>query len=114
MLECLSEDDKQNRFYNSWTFDHYIGAVSVFCPNRMIPICCYIVPGMVHDSSIAMIGNVYDKLEEVFAKPGGICVTDSAFSRANYSFIIKAGNLTIDMTIDELNIDLSHLEIKVT
>jgi hypothetical protein len=61
MLECVSNKDEQNMFYNDWTFDHYIGAVSVFCPNGMIPICCYYVPGTVHDSSIATIGNVYMK-----------------------------------------------------
>ena len=104
MLECTSNEDKQNRYNNGWTYDHYNGAVLVFCPNGMIPICCYNVPGTVHDSSIATIGNVYKKLEEVYNQTGGICVTDSAFSRANYPFITKSGKPTVDMTIDELNI----------
>ena len=104
MLECVSNEDKQTRFYNGWTCDHYIGAVLVFCPNGMIPVCCYNVPGTVLDSSITTIGNVYKQLEEVYARTGGICVTDSAFSRANYPFIIKSRKPTVDMTIDELNI----------
>ena len=33
MLEYAGDDDIQNRFYNGWTCDHYIGAVIVFCPN---------------------------------------------------------------------------------
>ena len=33
MLECFFKEDVQNRFYNGWTFDHYIGAVLVFCPD---------------------------------------------------------------------------------
>ena len=51
-----------------------------------------------------MIGNIHEKLEEVYAITGGIHVTDSAFSWANYAFIIESGNPTVDMTIDELNI----------
>jgi hypothetical protein len=97
MLESESNDNEQNRFYN--------GCRSlVFCPNGMIPICCYNVPGMVHDSSIAMIGNGYKKHEEVFDGTGGICVTDSAFSPDNNPFIIQSGKPTADMTIDKLNI----------
>jgi hypothetical protein len=69
----------------------------------MIPICCYNVPGTVHDSSIVTIGNVYKNLEEVYARTGGICVTDSAFSQTNNPFI-KSGKPTVDMTIEELNI----------
>lgn len=104
MLECASTEDEQNRYYNGWTCDHYIGAVLVFCPNGMIPICCYNVPGTVHDSSIAVVGNVYKKLEEVYNRSGGICVCDSAFSRSNYPFIIKSGKPTVEMNINELNI----------
>ncbi len=59
---------------------------------------------MVHGSSIATIGNICKKLEEVFASTGGICVTDSAFSQANYPFIIKSGKPTVDMTIGKLSI----------
>ncbi len=90
-LECASNDDEQNRYYNGWTCDHYIGVVLVLCPNGMIPICCYYVPGTVHDSSIAAVGNIYMRiLEEVYARTGGICVTDSAFSCSNHPFIIKS------------------------
>ena len=51
-----------------------------------------------------MIGNVYKKREDVYARTGGIYVTDSAFSPANYPFIIKSGKPTVDMTMEELNI----------
>ena len=65
MFECSGDDDEQNRFYNGWTCDHYIGAVLVFCPDCTIPICCYDVPGTVHDSLIATISKIYDKLKVV-------------------------------------------------
>ena len=60
MLECAGDDDVQTRFYNGWTCNHYIGAVLVFCPDGTIPICCYNVPGTVHDSNIAISGNIDD------------------------------------------------------
>ncbi len=50
MLECAGDDVVQNWFYNGWTCDHYVGAVIVFCPDGTIPMCCYNVPGIVHDS----------------------------------------------------------------
>ena len=66
MVECSGDDAEQNKFYSGWTCDHYIGAVLVFCPDGTIPICCYNVPGTVHDSQIATIGKIYDKLQSVY------------------------------------------------
>lgn len=42
---------------------HYVSAVFVFDPNDTIPICCYNVPELVHNSATATIGGVNDKLE---------------------------------------------------
>jgi hypothetical protein len=70
MVECSGDDDKQNRFYNRWTCDHYIGAVLVFCPDGTIPICWYNVAGTVHDSLIATIGKIYDKLKVIYERTG--------------------------------------------
>mgnify|MGYP006199174333 CR=1 FL=1 len=103
MLEYASNEDKQNRFYNGWTCDHYIGAVLVFCPNGP-PICCYNVPGTVHDSSIAMIGNVYNKLENIFQSCCGRCVVNSAFARNNYTFLIKSEKPAVGMTLEQKNL----------
>jgi hypothetical protein len=69
-IEASSIDDEQNMFYNGWTCDHYVSAVFVFCPDGTIPVCCYMVPGSVHDSTIASIGGVYNKLEEVYLRTG--------------------------------------------
>jgi hypothetical protein len=66
MLECAGDDGIQNRFYNGWTCHDYSGAVLVFCPDQTIPICCYNVPGTVHDSNIAVIRNIYDKLGAIY------------------------------------------------
>ena len=66
MLECAEDDDVQNRFYNGWICDHYIGDVLVFCQDGPIPISCHNMPGTVHDSKIAVIGNIYNKLGEIY------------------------------------------------
>ncbi len=104
MLECAGDDVIQNRFYNGWTCDHYVGAVIVFCPDGTIPMCCYNVPGTVHDSNIAIIGNIYDKLEEIYNSTGGKCTVDSAFSRTSYLFLIKSCNPLPDMTLNEIEV----------
>ena len=80
MLECASDDVIQNRFYNGWTCNHYVGAVIVFCPDGTIPMCCYNVPGTVHDSNNAVIGNIYDKVGAIYDLSGGKCTVDSAFA----------------------------------
>ena len=90
-LQPSSDCNTQNNFYNGWTHDHYVGAVIVFCPDGTIPICCYNVPGSVHDSMIAEMGNVYNKLEKVYEQTGGKCTVDSAFSKRTYPFLIKSG-----------------------
>jgi hypothetical protein len=65
-------------------------AVIVFCPDGTIPICCFNVPGSVHDSLMAEWGSVYDKLGRVYARCGGGCTVDSAFSRKNHPYLIKS------------------------
>jgi hypothetical protein len=104
MIECAADDEEQNRFYNGWTCDHYVGAVLVFCPDGTIPICCYNVPGTVHDSNIAVIGNIYNKLEEVYNMSGGKCTVDSAFARNNYPFLIKSCKPSLDMTLTDMDV----------
>jgi hypothetical protein len=104
MLECSSDDNKQNRFCNGWTCDHYIGGVLVSCPDGTIPICCYNVPDTVHDSNIASIGKIYNKFEDVYSKTGGRCTADSAFSCNNLPFLIKSCKPSLKMTIEEIEV----------
>lgn len=78
-LQCSGDNTVQNNFYNGWTHDHYVSSVFVFCPDGTIPICCYNVPGSVHDSKIAEWGNIYQKLTNVYETTGAKCTVDSAF-----------------------------------
>jgi DDE superfamily endonuclease len=89
-LQQAGEASIQNNFYNGWTHDHYVSNVIVFCPDGTIPICCYNVPGSVHDSMVAEWGGVYEKLGRVHRQTGGMCTVDSAFSKRNYPYLIKS------------------------
>ena len=88
-LEMSADRASENNFYNGWKHDHYVGAIIVFCPDGTIPICCFNVPGSVHDSLMAEWGSVYDKLGRVYACCGGKCTVDSAFSRKSHPYLIK-------------------------
>jgi hypothetical protein len=80
LLECAGDDDEQNQYYNRWTCDHYVSAVLVLCPDGTIPICCYNIPGTVHDSKVALIGKVYEKLVRIYNLTGECCTVDSVFA----------------------------------
>lgn len=81
----------QERFYNGWTHDHYVTSVFCFCPDGTIPIAFFNVPGSVHDSQVAELGNIYAKLEEVYNSTGGKCCVDSAFSNHKKDYLLKSG-----------------------
>ena len=104
LLECAGDEDEQNQYYNGWTCDHYVSAVLVFCPDGTIPICCYNFPGTVHDSKIALIGKVYEKLSNIYTLSGGRCTVDSAFAKNDYPFLIKSQKPTVNMSADDIDI----------
>ena len=81
----------QERFYNGWTHDHYVTSVFCFCPDGTIPIAFFNVPGSVHDSQVAELGGIYNKLEAVFETTGGKCCVDSAFGNIERDFLLKSG-----------------------
>ena len=84
-LETSADRAKENNFYNGWKHDHYVGAVIVFCPDGTIPICCFNIPGSVHDSLVAEWGCVHDKLGRVYDRCGGKCTVDSSLSHQVFS-----------------------------
>jgi hypothetical protein len=81
----------QERFYNGWTHDHYVTSVFCFCPDGTIPIAFFDVPGSVYDSQVAELGNIYEKLEQVYETTGGKCCVDSAFSNHKRDYLLKLG-----------------------
>ena len=94
-VQTHADRAKENNCYNGWKYDHYVGAVLVFCPDGTIPFCCYNVPGCVHDSLIAEWGSVYSKLGRVYDLCGGKCTVNSAFSKRDNEFLIKSAQTTL-------------------
>ena len=80
----------QERYYNGWTHDHYVTSVFCFCPDGMIPIAFFNVPGSVHDSQVAEFGNIYNRLEEVYLSTGAKCCVDSAFGNVTRNYLYKS------------------------
>jgi hypothetical protein len=90
-LQQVGDANTQNNFYNGWTHNHNLTSVFVFCPDGTISICCYNLPGSIHDSLVAEWGHIYPKLETVFNTVRGRCAVDSAFSFQRYPFLVKSG-----------------------
>jgi hypothetical protein len=104
MIEVSSNDDDQNNYYNGWTHDHYVTGVLCFSPDGNIRISCYNVPGSVHDSTVASIGGIYDKLKVIYESCQGQCTVDSAFARKKYPFLIKSGKKNLELNRNEREI----------
>jgi hypothetical protein len=81
----------QERFYNGCTHDHYVTSVFCFWPNRTIPNAFFNVPRSVHYSQVVELGNIYEKLEQVYDSMGEKCCVDSAFSNHKKDYILKSG-----------------------
>ena len=98
MIQCAGDMLTQNNYYSGWMHDHYMTLVVVFYPDGSIqPICCYNIPGSVHDSTIAKWGGIYTKLEQVYKEVGGKGVVDSAFQKKSNEFMIKSAQ-SVDYT----------------
>jgi hypothetical protein len=48
------------------------------------------ISGAVHDSQVAIDGDVYNKLESVYLQDGSKCTVDSAFGNVSRDFLIKS------------------------
>jgi hypothetical protein len=89
-FESTSDLDEQSMYYNGWKSSHFITNLFVFsCDGRCISAVLN-APGSLQDSTLAEWGGVYAKLEDVFARTGGKCCVDSAFSTVNNEFMIKS------------------------
>ncbi|CAJ1927973.1 unnamed protein product [Cylindrotheca closterium] len=80
----------QRIFYNAWKADTFVKGVFAFVPDGKIVIAYFNVPGSVHDSQLAYLGNIYGKLKSVYDQCGGIAVGDSAFAACERDYIIKS------------------------
>jgi DDE superfamily endonuclease len=89
-LQQSGNNTTQNNFFNGWQHDHFVTSVICFCPDGTIPICYYNVCGTLHDSKIAEMGGIYNKLQHVYDRTGAKCTVDSAFAMKEYPCLIKS------------------------
>ncbi len=93
-LQSAGNSEIQERFYNGWTHDHYVTSVFFFCPDGTILIAFFNVLGCVHDSQVAEFSQIYEKLENVYQRTGGMCCIDSAFGSISRNFYINRARIS--------------------
>jgi len=81
----------QSKFYSGWKKEHTVNNVFCFCPGGTIIAAAINAPGCVHDSNLAFMGRVYDKLHDQYELCGGKGVVDQAFASSLFPFLIKSG-----------------------
>ena len=82
----------QNRYYNSWKESHQVTNLFVFAPNGKICAVYMNAPGCIHDSTMATLGGIYEKIDAVFDETSYRVVADSAFIRWRPSILISNQN----------------------
>ena len=88
-IQKPSDEKTQARFYNGWTHGHYVTSVFVFAPDGTTVFAFYNLPGSIHDSQTAHMGQIYDKLARVYELYGGKCTVDDAFAKVSREYLIK-------------------------
>ena len=80
----------QNNNYNGWLHGHFRNNLLLFSPDGLVQACYFNAPGTMHDSSMAIWGGVYDKIDAVYQQTGFCVVADSAFARENRNSILPS------------------------
>ena len=107
-LQQAPEYIMQAQFFNGWKHDHYVTSVFVFAPDGTIVAMAINGPGVLHDSDMAKMGDLYGKLESMFTKYYVRGVVDSAFATKNNEFLIQSAQ-TLPETADASE-HLLHVE----
>jgi DDE superfamily endonuclease len=89
-FEQCKDLDEQSMYYNGWMCDHFVGNLFVFGLDGLIIACVVNAPGSMHDSTLAELGGVYDKLNDTYNRTGGKCCVDSAFCTLTNPCLIKS------------------------
>jgi DDE superfamily endonuclease len=89
-FEQCEDLDEQCMYYNGWKCDHFVGNLFVFSLDGLIIGCVVNAPGSIHDSTLAELGGIYDKLNDVYVRTGGKCCVDSAFCNSANPCLIKS------------------------
>jgi hypothetical protein len=85
----------QNMFYNGWKSDHFVSNIFLFAPDGSIPLCALNAPGNMHDSAVARMGKIYEKLEKLYEEKHVKTVVDSAFPVAGAGYFIRSAQFCL-------------------
>jgi hypothetical protein len=96
MMQQAGDSDTQNMFYNGWKCDHYISNLFLFSPDGRICACYFNAPGSVHDSTMAELSGIYNKIDLIYRQTGAKVVVDSAFAKKGRPSLIKSNADNID------------------
>ena len=80
----------QNNYYNGWKHNHCVASIFVFAPDGTIIFMVTNCAGSQHDSTLADLGGIYEKLRVLYEETGVKCCVDSAFSTKNRPYLIKS------------------------
>jgi hypothetical protein len=91
-IEKPGDDVRQSHFYNGWTHSHYVANLFLFTPDGRICDAYVNSPGTTHDSTMANMSKIYDKVDAVYERFNGMAkiVVDSAFASDERDSLIKS------------------------
>lgn len=89
-IETAGDTLIQNQFYNGWKCSHYISNLFLFSPAGKICAAYFNAPGTTHDSTMARLGGIYDKIDKMYAETGYKVVVDSAFGKGERASLVKS------------------------
>ena len=95
-LEAAGDEATENRFYNGWKCNHYISNFFLFSLAGTICTAYFNAQGVVHDSTMAQMSGIYDKIDDVYVQTGARVIVDSVFSKSNQNLLIKSFANNID------------------
>ena len=102
-FQACSDLEEQGMFYNGWQHGHYITNLFVFSASGRIIDAVMNIPGSVHDSTVAIWGGTYQRLQEMYDKHGAVCCVDSAFASNEVPYLIRsAQDVNIAKTANEM------------
>lgn len=80
----------QSNYYNGWKHNHCIASIFVFAPDGTVVYMVTNCAGSQHDSTLADLGGICDKLRVLYEDTGVKCCVDSAFSTKQRPYLIKS------------------------
>jgi hypothetical protein len=83
-------------FFNGWTHHHYVSNLFLFSPDGKIRACYINAPGTFHDSTMANMSMIYDRIDNLYDRMGSKSVVDSAFSADRRPSVYKSHQNNVD------------------